>query len=73
MFEVGDRVWCCFFGWGEVVEIDNNVVYSVYCDFENEKCGEFSQSGHFYLDSPRALFFEEVIPQESALTKKRIK
>jgi hypothetical protein len=68
VFRVGDRVWCSVYGWGEVAEIVDYGFYPVYCDFRNSSA-KFSKCGCLSPNSPRALFFDEVVPQESALHK----
>ena len=73
-FEVGDIVWCLFYGKGIVVRVSSNMrEYPVSVDFPNIDVTniEYTSDGKFYSVGNRVLFFSE--PKVEALTDKPFK
>lgn len=75
MFKIGDRVWCTFMGWGEVLidktTNDNDTKLPLAVEFENGYIGRFTKDGRAFTNGLRCLFFEEIIVPHSALEKPR--
>jgi hypothetical protein len=69
MFKVGDRVWCSMYGWGFVCVIHKDEYYGIHCKFDNGESDSFIKNGKISYDGLRVLFFDEVVPKESALVR----
>lgn len=76
LFKVGQRVWDCLRGWGEIVEDrtqeNNDLVYPIGVKFEKYTymC-RYTVKGQMNPAYNRTLFFEEIPIPESALKPKR--
>ena len=56
-FKVGDRVWSFIFGWGAVEEIDSEIMYPVYVNFDSGKTNTHTTDGFYLLDHESPTLF----------------
>lgn len=58
IYKVGDRVWCPSYGWGEVIDIDDDSFWPIMVQFYNAT-DDFTPDGRIYAGAPVCLFFTE--------------
>ena len=60
MFKVGDKVFSCQFGWGEISDVDDCTVYPLYVSFTEGLHRTFTKCGRYFdLDLQPTLSFTE--------------
>jgi hypothetical protein len=60
------------YGWGVITDVLPDNDHGIYCSFDNGDYDSFMVDGKNDLDGLRILFFEEIVPQESALIRNKI-
>jgi len=72
-FQKGDQVWDPNFGWGKVVDVNNDKTWPVIVKFQDWEATEtanrqaYALDGRFLRGGKRTLFFDEVDPHMEAL------
>lgn len=56
IFEIGDKVYCCMFGWGLVKKINYNEVYPIVVQFPS-KVSSYTNDGKYWEHAQITLSF----------------